>query len=224
MAITFDKTLGYASANGTSQSFSTTGAVAAGGLIVVVAGIWRTSTPAMTVSGGSLAWTQARTQTSGDLRVSLWWAEAPSGLAAATAITCAGSGGTNGILFGGAAYTGHQTGSPTTGQTNAGTGASTAWNSGNVSATSGNAIIGGSWGDGSQRTSTTGATERMDVNSATTGQSLTIVDKLSVSGTDSLSGTWSGAIDHIDIAVEFVAASGGGGGPTVKNLAALGVG
>jgi hypothetical protein len=224
MAVSFDKALGTATANAQTATITTTNAVAVGAHIIVLHGIWRSTAPTgHTCTATGLTFTLAHQIASGDLRVSLWYAYAAAGFASSSAIVVGGNAGTNGILSAASSWLGIDTSGTVTAFGGAAA-ATAAWSTGSIGANSGDALIGGAWGDGSQRTSTptSPANERVDANSATTTQSITIVDKLSVAGSDSLAGTWSGTLDHIAIAAGFKAAAGGG--VTVKQLSALGVG
>jgi hypothetical protein len=211
MAVAVDQaSLGTAAANATSATITTTNAVAALAHVIVLLGMWRTDPPpANTVTVAGNAATQAHTIVSGALRLGLFYYYAAAGLASSSAIVGTGQAGSNGILMCAASYTGIDTTGTVTGF-NATAAATAAYSSGNVSASAGDALIGGCWGDGAQRTSTpTGpAVERSDFNTATTGQSVTLVDKLSMSATDALAGTWSGTLDHMAIAVAFKPAAG----------------
>lgn len=200
-----------ASVSGTT-TFTTLATIPSAGTLVVLMGIFRATATTHTVSGGGLTWNQVgSTVVSGSLRISLWYAHCPSGLASGTTITCGGSAGTNDITAVATSYTGVATTSTITAFNNA-SGSGTGWGGASVAANSGDAIIGGAWGDGTLRTSTatSPATERQDFNSATTSGSNTLADKTSVSGTDSVAGTWSGTLSHLHIAGAFAAAAGGG--------------
>jgi hypothetical protein len=209
MAVAVDQaSLGSAAGNVTTTTLTTTGAVASGAHVIVLLGTWNSPPRTHSVSG-SLTWTQAHVVTSGDLRVSLWYAPAPAGLASSTALTVGTPSGVSGVLACANSYTGIDTAGTVVAFNGAGA-ATAAWATGSVAGGAGDALIGGAWGDGTLRTSTvTGpAVERIDVNSGVTSQSVTLVDKLTVAGSDSLAGTWSGALDHIAIGVAFKAAAG----------------
>lgn len=226
MAVTVDQaSLGTAAGTVTaSVTFATTAAVASGGMLVVLIGVFSAGLPAHTVSGGGLTWAQAHTSTSGSLRVSLWYAFAAAGLASGTNLTAGPGSGSHDITVCSASYLGVSTSGTVTGF-NAAAASTAAWATGTIAGASGDAYIGGAFGDGTLRTSTptSPAVERVDFNSATTSGSVTLVDKLSGSASDNLAGTWSGTLGHIGLGASFLPAAGGGG-PTVKHLAALGVG
>jgi hypothetical protein len=207
-----------------SSNLTTTAAVAAGAMIVALVHNFNSAAETLSMSGGSLTWVQAHTTTSGSLRISLFYAFAPSGLASSSTLTVTASTGGNDMTWCAASYAGVDT-SGTVVAFNAAAASTAAWSSGSVAGNSGDALIGGAGGDGTLRTSApdAGNTERIDFNSATTSGSVTLVDKLSSAGTDTLDGDWSGTLGHIGIGVSFKPAAGGGG-TTVKNLAALGVG
>jgi hypothetical protein len=213
MAITVDQaSLGTQAQSGVSSSSTTTTAtVASNAMIVMLIGGYRSGgghTHSVATTGG-LTWTQAHSVVNVALRLSLFYAFAPSGLASGTSLgpgqSIAGD-----MTWCMNSYLGVDSADAVE-AFNGASATTAAWASGSVSSVSGNALIGGSWGDGTLRTSTaTGpAAERIDFNSATTSGSNTLVDKLSVSGSDSLAGTWSGTLDHVAIAVAFNASAGG---------------
>jgi hypothetical protein len=214
LAVTVDQAnLGTQAESGvTSSSLNTGAAVASGAMIVALVHNFNSAAETLSMSGGSLTWTQAHTLTSGSLRLSLFYAFAPSGLASGTTLTVTASvGGSNDMTWCVASYLGVDT-SGTVVAFNAAAASTAAWSSGSVAGNSGNALIGGAGGDGTLRTSTpdAGNNERIDFNSATTSGSITLVDKLSISGTDSLDGDWSGTLSHIGIGVAFKPAAAGG--------------
>lgn len=209
MAVTVDQASLGTAATSESAVITTTATVAAGGMIVVLAGMFNATAASLhTVAGGSLTWVSAHTVQSGSYRISLFYAFAPSGLASGTGITVSDTGGTSDITCCAASYLGVDT-SGTVVALNGGSASTAAWASGSVAANSGDAIIGGAAGDGTLRTSTptAPAVERVDFNSATTSGSITLVDKLTVAGSDSVAGTWSGTLDHRALGVAFKAAA-----------------
>jgi hypothetical protein len=227
MAVTLDQTsLGTLAASGVGAggaTFNTTNAIATGGMAVILAGrFYFTAATAITASGGGLTWNVAHTFQSGNLRVSLIYAFAPAGLASGTTITINSTGSDVTLLS--ASYLGVDT-SGTVVSTGNSTATNTAWTSGSVTATAGNAIIGGAFGDGTLSTSTASAgTERGDFNSGTTSGNVTLVDKLSsAGGSDNVAGTWTNSLAHLGIVAEFKAAAGGGATP-VRLLGTTGVG
>lgn len=220
MAVTLDQaSLGTQAQSGvTSSSRTTTANVAAGGMIVALVGNFNASAETLSMSGGSLTWVEAHTTTSGSLRLSLFYALAPSGLASGTSITVTSTTALNNdMTWCMASYLGVDT-TGTVVAFNASSAGTAAWASGSVAGGSGDALIGGAWGDGTLRTSTTDApgNERIDFNSATTSGSVTLADKLSVAGTDTLDGDWSGTLTHLGIGVAFKAAAGGGGSQNIS--------
>lgn len=215
MAITVDQATlgtGNASAN-TTTSMSTTNTVAAGAMIVLIVGRFFSgaSTIAMNATGG-LTWTQAHTAVSGNVRASLFYAFAPSGLASSTTLSVTHTNASDAIM-GAASYLGADSSGTVTAFN--GTGASTAaWSSGNVTGNSGDALIGGCFVDaGAVSSSTPGgsANERIDRNVAGQSETLVLQDILSIAGTTAMTGTWNAAGAHIAVAASFKAAAGGGG-------------
>lgn len=228
MAVTVDQTsLGTGNASGSNPTLTTTGAVAAGGHIIVVAGRFNSTNSTMAVSGGALTWTQDHTAVSGSIRTSVFRAPAPAGLAASTVLTLTHTGG--GVadsIFGAASYLGIDT-VGTVVAVNGGGASTAAWSSGSVAGNSGDALVGGAFVDAgavSSSVPTAPAVERIDRNIAGQSESLTMADILSLSGATALAGTWNAAGGHVAVAVAYKAAAGGGGGTVVKQLAALGVG
>lgn len=214
MAVTFDQALGTGAQSvpgATAGTVTTTGAVPAGGMVVFKAGRFNSAGTTLTASGGGLTWATGHTIASGSIRLYLFYAFAPAGLASGTVLSATPSAASNDFTMCAASYLGVD--SAVSPVAFGGAAASTAaWATGSIAASSGNALIGGAYGDGALSTSTpTGpAVERVDFNSATTSGSITLVDKLSVAGSDSLAGTWSGALGHIALGVAFQAAAGGG--------------
>lgn len=216
MAVTVDQaTLGTGNSSGAgTTTMSTTAVVASGAVIVLLAGRFNSTNSTMAASGGSLTWSTAHNVTSGSIRVYLFYAFAPSGLASSTTLTITHSGGGSADCIIGA-YS--LLGVDTSGTVVAfnGAGASTAgWSSGSVSGNSGNALVGGAFVDNgsvSSSTPTAPAVERIDKNVAGQSETLTLVDKLSISGSDSVAGTWNAAGSHVAIGAAFKDAAGGGG-------------
>lgn len=214
MAATVDQAnIGTKAATGVlSTTFDTTATVAVGGMLVVLNGRFNAGTPTatMAVSGGGLTWVNTLLGTSGNMKLYISTALAPAGLASGTTLTVTQSSGTGDITLVASSYLGLASATPTA-QNSTAT-ATTAWASGTVGAANGDLLVGGAWGDGSLVTSTaTGpGVERVDFNSATTNESVTLIDKLTVTGSDSLAGTWSATIDAIGAAASFTASPDAG--------------
>lgn len=230
MAVTTDVLLGTGNAGASAAvSLVTTNTVAAGGRLVLLVGSFKTAqgTYSVTTAAG-LTWAQDHTVVSGQIRVAVFSAPAPSGLASGSTITITNTGGsaTGDFIVGGESYLGIDTSAGYVTGFNGAAAATAAWATGSITASSGDAIIGGAWVDAgavSSSTPTSPAVERIDKNVAGQSETLTLVDKLSVAGSDALAGTWNAAGGHVAIGVGYKAAAGGGG-VTVKQLAALGVG
>jgi hypothetical protein len=227
LSVTLDAALGTGKAHSTSSlTITTTSAVAAGSVIVVgFAGFLATPANTMSISGGSLTWsTAAGPYTSGSLKMHLFYAFAASGLASSTVLTCSVTG-TNDLMAAAIAFAGVDT-SGTVTATNGSGATNTAWSSGNLLANSGDGMVGFCFEDGSG-TATSSPTapgvEFADFNDATQTEAFTGVYKLSVAGTDVIAGTWSTSVSHIRGAAALKPTAGGGG-VTVKQLSALGVG
>jgi len=223
MAITVDQaalaptagSTGTGSANITQQNhtFNTSAAVASGAMIVILAHRFHTGgiTGTITGTGGGLTWTTVHKSESGNIGIYLVAAFAPSGLASATSIGVNCSVNSNDYTITAASYLGVDSSGGIAGAIrafNAGSGAGPGWASGSVTGTAGDALIGGAGGDGTISTSTPSAgVERDDFNSGTSSGSITLIDKLSVSGTDSLAGTWSNTLANVSVAAAFKPAS-----------------
>lgn len=222
MAVTVDQanagtqaTSGVAS--GGTANTTTTATIAAGACIVVLTGAFVSGGGQnLSVTGSGLTWTVGHESQNGNIRAEIWYAFAPAGLASGSTIGTVLGGATGGdVTFVIASYLGVDSTGTITGLNAAGA-TNTTWASGSVTANAGDALIGGSWVDGTLSTSTaTGpAVERIDFNSATTGESVTLVDKLSMSATDSLAGTWSNSVTHVGIAAAFKPSAAAVAAPT----------
>lgn len=229
MAVAIDKANAgtKASSGSVTTTLTTTAAIVSGAHAIVLLHIFAGALH--TVSGGGLTWTQAHTVISGNIRISLWYAPCPAGLASSTNLTIGSLTGTTGDITAViSSYTGIDT-SGTIVAFNGGTAATAGWATGTIAGNSGDAYIGGAGGDGTLRTSTPAATngttptERQDFNSATSGGSVTLVEKIGGAASDSLAGTWSGVLTHVTVGAAFKPAAGGGAAP-VRLLGSLGVG
>lgn len=216
MAVTLDKTLGTATAQQVnSVNLAINNAVAVNSYVFLVAGRFCTSDGTLSASGGSLTWTEDKTvaDNTQHLRISLFRALAPSGLSNGTTLTITPSvqTGITDIIVGGVALAGIDTSTPTTGNTNSGTGNGTAWSSGNVTNTSGNCIVGGGWNNdsGTNPSSTpTNGTEAFDIGFAAGAEALVGQYILSSSGSATpINGTWATTGHWGSVAVEYAAAS-----------------
>lgn len=177
------------------------------------------------IAGGGLTWAMDHTVTSGNIVIKAFRAFAPSGLASSTAITVTHSTTAGGLdcLVGAISVLGADTvGQPSA--VNGSAAATAAWSSATVTASSGDALLGGAFCDGVTGSSTPTApgVEWFDFNDAGQNETETGVYKLSVSGSDTIQGTWSGAVGHVALGVAYKAA--GAAGTVVKQLSALGVG
>lgn len=211
MAITVDQAnIGTMASTGvTASNKATTAIVVSGAMIVALTFTFTTggATASHTMSGGGLTWTRAHTSSTGTIRISLHYAFAPIGLASGTTLTHTSASNSD-HTWAMASYLGVDTGT-TFSAFNNGTGPGAPWASGSVAGNSGDALIGGAAGDGTLRTSTTDApgNERIDFNSATSGGSITLADKLSIAGTDTLDGDFDGALTYLGIGVSFIPAA-----------------
>jgi hypothetical protein len=210
MAVALDQALGTGHNTGASTcSMTTTAAVAAGAHVIVVLGWFKNDATASTfTTTGGLTWTKDAELKSGSIHIAIWRASAPSGLASSTTLGVT-IGAASDSLMGAGSFTGIDTsGTVITSGTNNGTG--TGWGSGTIASTSGNAVIGGSFCDGLTGSSspTSPGVELFDFNNAGQNETETSVYKLSVSGSDSVDGTWSSSVSWIAGAVCYKAAAG----------------
>lgn len=211
---TLDAVLGTGnSASNTFCTLTTTSAVAAGAVIVIVAGRFNTVGGSHVVTGGGLTWAVDHTVVSGSIRTSVISAQAPAGLSSSTAITVTNNIATPGDMIAGAAsYLGIDTAGTIVVAIN-GAGASTAaWNSGSVGGNAGDLLVGGAFIDnGATSSSVPGGTgvERIDVNIPGQAETLTLVDKLTIAGADTIDGTWNSAGGHVAAAVAYKALAAG---------------
>lgn len=210
MAIALDQILGTGNSSGVgTTTLTTTAAVAVGGKLIVVVGRFNFTNSTLSVAGGGLSWFEDVTIVQGNVRTSLFRADAPAGLASATALTITHTGGGSADCVAGAcSYSGMATGGPSAVNTTGG-GTTAAWATGSVGAANGNGMVGGAFIDGSAASSTptSPAVERIDANIAGQSEVLTLIDKLSVSGTDTLGGTWSNTGTWAAVAVAYAASS-----------------
>lgn len=225
-AIALDAALGTGNGSGLTTSMTTTAAAASGSTIMMLVG--RFSTAASTVSvttAGGLTWTAAHNILSSNIRVYLFYAPAPSGLASSTSLGVTHSSGTVDCILGCVSYTGVDAAAGPT-AFNGTAAASTGWSSGSVAGSAGNLLVGGSFVDsGSVSSSVPAGAENERFDRFIVGQAETLVfeDILSMSGATALTGTWNASATNVAVAASF-APSAGGGGRASKLLSSLGVG
>lgn len=215
-----------------SVAFTSGAAIPSGALAIVLVG-WYGSTITTTLSGGGLVWgTADKTQQGAsdtNYKCAIYSAQAPAGAASASAFTGTFSAAASNPMIAGFYCTGLASSSQVdaTGGQNT-TGTSTAWSSGNITNVTADAlIVAGCTVDGAQ-TSTAGggSTELFDFANAGAGTRMTVVYRVVAAiSTYALSGTLS-ANNSLERVAPVVAykATGGGGGVTVKQLAAMGAG
>jgi hypothetical protein len=225
VAIAHDQALGTGNSSGVlTTTLTTSVGTASTGHIVLLAGRFNNIAAVMSISGGGLTWATAHSSIVSTLGMYLFYAPFSSSVASGTVLTVTHASGTPDCIIGARSYTGIDTAGTVT-AFNAGTSATTPWTSGNVTGSSTNALIGGAFRDGGTTTSSApggSATERIDFNVPGQSETLVLEDILSIAGTTALTGTWDATTSSISIAASFKAAAGGG--TTVKQLAALGVG
>lgn len=229
MAATLDATLGTkAQAGSATASLVTTAAAAAGSLLVFGVGYFTgagTGPTASVTTTGGLTWAATTATVSGSLHGYLFYAYAASGLASGTTLTWTLSTSTADWLIGGGSFLGMDT-TPTLLASNGAAATATAWSSGSMVAGEVNLGVVMAFEDGSgtaTSTTTAPATELIDFNSAGQSEAFTLGYNLASASTATLAGAWSASLSHVARGGAFKIAAGGGG-VTVKNLAALGVG
>ena len=217
MAITLDAVLGNGNGTGSTTTITTTSAVATDARIIVLIGRFSgTGTTVSTVTAGAINLARDHSLLNVNLRIEMWSAAAPSGLASSSTITVTHSGACD-CIIGSASYLGIDT-TGTVVATNAAAAATAAWASGSVAGNAGDALMGGAFVDsGSVSSSTPGgaAVERIDNNVPGQSETLVLQDILSISGATDLTGTWNAAATHIAIGVAYKAAAGGAVGSGV---------
>jgi hypothetical protein len=233
MAIGTPTSLGtpVVSALGGPYTFTTSVTAPSSSLIIVLASFGRSVDPgAGTLSGGSLTWQtdQGNVFNGGYFyRFGIYSGAASSGLASSTVLTLTATGATDGVQFAAYYCTGLDLTASRKDVSNGAGAAATAWSSGSATSTNANdLVIGGSFVDGTA-TSTPGGgfTELADFQNAGNAWSETVVYKIvAATGSQSASGTWTSAANHVSSFAAYKDSGGGGGGTTVKQLAELGVG
>lgn len=145
MPIAFGASLGTATGSSPDNSWNitTTGAVPAGGTVVVGVG-WFNSDATLTVTGGGLTWTTQVTKSNSQRNTALVTAPAPAGLAAGSTITVTVAAGS--FACGSAAM--YVTGADTLDASGVGNAATQAWSASLTSVTADTIIVGFGWVDG----------------------------------------------------------------------------
>jgi hypothetical protein len=216
MAVTLDRSLGTSNASGAaSVNLVTSGAAAAGTLIVLDVGAFVTGSPTVTVTGtGGLTWATATSGSSGSLRKYLFYAFAPAGLASGTTLTVSAGSGTHDWLIDGGSWLGVDISGTLANALvafNSVAASTAAWSTGTIAAGAGNLLVAGVFEDGSgtaTSTTTAPALELNDFNNATQTEAQTMGYKLSASASDSIAGAWSSALGHVCVGAAFKAAAG----------------
>lgn len=224
MAATLDANLGTKAQHLlATASLVTASAAASGSLLVFGVGTFGAGTVTVTTTGG-LTWAGTTVTTSGSIKGQLFYAYAASGLASGTTLTWTSSTGTPDWLLGGASFLGAQS-TPTLLGTNGAAATAAAWSSGSIAAGAVNLGVVMAFEDGSgtaTSTSTAPLTELIDFNDATQTEAFTFAYNLASASTATLAGSWSASLSHVCRGAAFQIAAGGG--VTVKQLSAMGVG
>lgn len=215
MAIALDQSLGSANGGAGNQSTValTTGATAASGSkIFLPIGHFRNAVTGVSDNGPGLTWVQVSEIANGNNFVSLYEADAASGMSSGTVVTATfAASNTLSPQICAASFTGVVTGTTTDGGAKTATGSGTAWNPGSITTTGANALIisCSKGGAGADNTSTPAASynELYDFGFGT-GDFLTLLYRIvSSTGTYTASGTWSGSSTWAATAVAFDQAS-----------------
>lgn len=228
MSIALDQLLGshgYAPGSGSSSfSFTTTNTVASGAFIVVGIGYFPSpSVSVSSVSGGSLSWTVDKAAAGetgsfpgGGTTVGIASAQAPSGLASGTVITCNLSGTSDpDVVIGGASFTGVKTSSPVDGTPPLVTGtdgSGAGWATTSQSLSAGSLLVGMCYeplsGGGLTNTPTAPAAELFDTSDSILGAGVMVYRIEPSAGSYNLAGTWSGNAGSLFASVAYLADTG----------------
>jgi hypothetical protein len=212
MAIVLDKTLGTSTTDtaATTQTLTTTNAVASGGFIVL--GVTCAAASSLTsVTGGSLTWTINKTNnTTGALDEYIVSAQAPSGLAASTVLTANYGVSTAARGMAGVSFTGVADSSPV--DTTLGPkqqAAVTAWVTDAVTILAGSVLVNFNGTDGGALTSVTApSVEDADANAGAAAFGVWLGHRIeSAAGSYTIGGTYASSLDVTLIQVAYKAAS-----------------
>lgn len=213
MAVALDQNLGTGSNNGVvTVVINTAAATAAGAKIFALISWFHGSLTTVSVSGGSLTWTNLKQLANGSDRFAIFCADAPSGLASATAITTTIGSGPGGLLVGLVSFTGLTTGT-TVDTTNQNTTTGTGWSSGAaIPAAVGNLLIGGAGNEttGTTTSTATNGTEIHDLWNTAAGQGLATGYIVAAStASQAVTGTWTTSSTATTGALVIFPAAGG---------------
>jgi hypothetical protein len=211
----------------TTIAFTTTGAVAAGGFIIVSVGWFDAAATLSSVAGGGLTWTidkQGHPTNPAASNSALVSAQAPAGLASSTAITATLSAGVVARTIGGTSFTGVATSSPVDGTPPATAGVSptnTAWASNSATISAGSILVATAYNETGNFTNTVTSPSLQAVlmpNSVSPTSQVTCYRIESSAGSYTVAGTWSGAALTAINAVAYKAAAASGSPDTWKQL------
>jgi hypothetical protein len=226
VALALDASLGQGnSAANTVTTFNTTSAVATGAIIVVAVGWFHNGVSTVAITGGGLTWAEDAVLRSGSLHISLQSAKALSGLVTNTTLTATRDA-TSDCIMGGGSFTGVDTSGTIRTGFNTGSGTGTTHTSGSISANAGDLIVEASFQDGSgTATGAATAPAALLFNKTVAGQTeaLVFTYKLGMAATDSIGGTWSASVTHIDGGASYLALAAATGAPFVPHRMPLGV-
>lgn len=198
---------------GSTWTLTTTGAVPAGGTVVVALG-WFNASATYTVSGGGLTWTMPAAKTDGSSRnVAHAFAPAPAGLASGTVLTFTVASGS----FSNGAAACYVTGADTLDVNGTGGSGSTVGWSGSITTSDPNTIVFGfAFNDGlasGSETPGSGYSEWCDfVNGADVNVFAGVYQVVSSAGAYTPGGTWSSGTNPWVVATLSLKSGGGGGG------------
>jgi hypothetical protein len=222
MAIAIDvANIGTDVNNGASQTtvaLTTTSAVASNGFIVLGIGWFGSTFLVSGVSGGGLSWSVDKQGVTSSIGTALVSAQAPSGLASSTTITVTFTGSVDVPTIGGTSFTGVATSSPVDGTPLGPTEVTTAaWSSGSYTIAAGSVIVATNWTEGvvTGNTPTAPSVEAWDVVTSDSDATVLEYNIQASDGSYTVEGTWNAAHKNQNVAVAYLAASGGGGVSTI---------
>lgn len=204
--------------NATSIPVTTSATIASGALVVVGFGFDLSSATVTSIAGGTgLSWhiTNKGSSVAGFDGCALAWTLAPSGIASSTTLTATLSATCFGRCAGVMSFTGVDTTTTTDGAavTNQDAGATTAWTSGNVTASAGSLTCTVCWTEAGTSSTATAGTEALEANTGNGDGGIVMHYRIDAGGgTVTNAGTWNSNVRWVTASQAFLAAAGGGGG------------
>jgi hypothetical protein len=174
-------------------TLTTTAAVLAGDTIIVGSGGFNSPVRVMTITGGSLTWTNDKAAANGSDFMAVHHAIAPSGLAINTVLTCTYAlGNVQGPFIAAASFPNIVSASPVD-LSSSSTGTTAAWTGPSITTTQTDTVMGLAWGDSPSTSSTPTSpwVEAWDATDSGSTEEMTLVYRESVAaGTYAPAGTW----------------------------------